>query len=148
MSNLIERLRSAKTFTPSQFELARTANEAADVMTAMLAALSAAETVREAHTARDRLRVSEGRDLVRVDVPGHDAYWLTTEQRDVVRTLLDAALNSRSPEVNGPALSRAAGRPGVRLSEVFAGSPAWGKLVVRGTQAGHYRLCDLPGVDE
>jgi hypothetical protein len=39
MSNLIERLRSAKTFTPSQFELARTANEAADVMTAMLAAL-------------------------------------------------------------------------------------------------------------
>ncbi len=68
-----------------------------------------------------------------VTYPGLQTFHLTPEQHAVVRELLDAMLHRASPEV---------GAADLLLAALFAGSPAWGELVVRGRKRGRYRLAE------
>lgn len=90
-------------------------------------------------SARAAARGSPGPDWSRVAVPWVGEFLMSRPQRAVVRELLDA-LTSASPEVDQRQLLRAAGSGARRLADLFRGSEAWGRLVVPGERAGHYRL--------
>jgi len=75
-----------------------------------------------------------------VAYPGLNTMLLTAPQLAVVSELMAALVGSRTPEVDQGHLLRASGSDAVRLREVFAGSRAWGTLVVPGRRAGCYRL--------
>jgi hypothetical protein len=110
-----------------------------------LQALEATASQWEATRRRDRLRVTDGATLCRVDWAG-ESWWLNEPQRNVVRVLLEA-LASTDPDVDQRVLIRASGMPGVRrLEEVFAGSTAWGVLVLPGRRPATYRLPDPPEI--
>lgn len=90
-----------------------------------------------------RKRDAVNRDLQRLDW-GAGSYWLVGPQRRVVAVLLDAYLNSRTPDVPEPVLVDAAGGKARKLAEVFRDSAAWGALVVPGESPATYRLAELP----
>ena len=105
--------------------------------------LSLTETAREAHLAR---LVEAGGPHV-VSWPGLGDFALTEPQFAVVQSLLATMLGSRSPESDGAWLLRISGSDASSLADVFAGSPAWGRLVVPGAKKGTYKL-DLPEVPD
>lgn len=84
------------------------------------------------------------RRVHKVTWPGLGAYWLTDPQHRVVTVLAEALAESASPEVHQAALIAASGQQASRLATVFAGSSAWGTLIVPGSQPGCYRLAGLP----
>lgn len=86
---------------------------------------------------------SPGPEWSRVRVPWAGEFLLNRAQRAVVAELLEA-LGSASPEVDQRQLLRSAGSSARRLADVFKGSAAWGRLVVPGGRAGHYRLAPSP----
>lgn len=65
-------------------------------------------------------------------LPGVGEFLVTAAQAVHVRRLLEAAVKGR-PEL-----------PAARIRRAFAGSPAWGRLVVRGKAAGTCRLARPP----
>jgi hypothetical protein len=113
-----------------------------------LESLAAAQRMLVATEARTRTRLGKGQRVYRVDWCDGSHYWLTEPQRRVVVALLEA-LGSASPEVDQRTLIRASGVQATRLIEVFPPPcEAWGKLIVEGKRAGHYRLPDPPEVVE
>jgi hypothetical protein len=94
------------------------------------------------------VKTVKGVKLWRVSWPGLASYWLTNEQREVVRVLLCALVNSPNPNVGQHNLLKAIGSSAKRLSEVFARSKAWGTLVIPGARLGTFRLPDPPDVPD
>lgn len=123
---------------------------ALDSLRADLQRLEATEGVREALRAGRGRGVSfgRGRDVCPVRVPWvRDQEWLLTAPQRRVVALLVEALASRVKDVPEAVLRREAGFTG-KLAELFAGSGAWGVLVVPG-RPGHYQLPEPPpGWDE
>ncbi len=85
-----------------------------------------------------------GRDRTKVCWPGLGEFWLSGPQARVLRELVDAILYSADPDVSQAHLVRKSGTRATRLAEVFAGSPAWGTLVVPGRSPGTYRVPSPP----
>lgn len=113
-----------------------------------LRTLTVAEAVAEARERRAGVRVEDGRHVTRVEWRGA-FFWLTGPQREVVRLLLDAAVGSATPDVDEAYLVRRAMAPGVRrLSQLFAGHPAWGTLVVPGARPATFRIVESPDADD
>jgi hypothetical protein len=83
-----------------------------------------------------------GQDARKVFWPGLGEFWLTPPQVLVVRKLMKASINSDRPEVKERRLLAASGSDAESLEELFAGSPAWGCLVIPGVRRGRYRLAD------
>lgn len=76
--------------------------------------------------------------------PGLGRFNLTETQAKVVKVLWQAYMDG-TWEVAQEELLRQAGSEAVRLVDLFKnGSPAWGKLVIRGQALGNYRLAPLP----
>jgi hypothetical protein len=67
--------------------------------------------------------------------PGIPACDLDEAQYAIARELAAALLHRDTPELTADEL----------LAALFAGSPAWGTLVVPGGRRGTYRLAGLPG---
>lgn len=113
-----------------------------------LRVLSVAEAVVEARQRRQGLKVEAGRDLVRVEWQG-ETYWFTGAQREVVRLLLDAAVNSATPDVDESVLLRRSMAPGVRrLAHLFRDHAAWGTLILPGARPATYRIALPEGDDD
>jgi hypothetical protein len=87
-----------------------------------------------------------GRSLV--TWPGLGGFWLRREPYEVVRLLLAAMLNHRSPDVHEKRLLLEVETDAKTLGEMFVGSGAWGVLIVPGKKPKTYRLAPLPGVEE
>lgn len=66
-------------------------------------------------------------------------YTLTPAQGAAVRALWRAARNG-TPDLRQETILEAAGSDGGRLSKLFEGHPAWGKLIVPGAAKGTFRL--------
>jgi hypothetical protein len=91
--------------------------------------------------ARERRETAQRGKVTRVDWFDGESYWLTEPQRRVVSALAEVYAG-KCPEVDQRTLIRESGVAAHRLAEVFAGSPAWGALVVEGSRAGYYRLAE------
>jgi hypothetical protein len=81
---------------------------------------------------------------IRVNWPGHGEAWLDGDQRAAVALLLDAYLEGATPDVPQRALIHAAGGKHKDVADIFAGTGAFGTMVVAGAKPGTYRLPELP----
>ena len=109
-----------------------------------LTRLTVSESADEPARNRARLRIYDGQHVKEFRYPGLGRFMLTVAQIRVVRELMAALVDSDEPDVCQQHLIRISGMRASRLSEVFAGSRAWGTLVVQGERAGCYRHADHP----
>ena len=108
-----------------------------------LSSLAAGEAVRS--RVREVARRDADADANAVWVPWLGRrYWCSPPQQAVVRELIDAHVNSASPDVDERVLLRRAGIGGGRLADLFRGHPAWGELILPGERAATFRVSPPP----
>lgn len=104
-----------------------------------LRTLTIAESVAAARERKQGVKITDNKHLSRVEWSGQ-FFWLDPGQREVLRVLLDARLNSATPDVDEGLLLRRSMVPGLRrLADLFAGHPCWGRLIVRGERPATFR---------